>query len=69
MWPRLKDATDLIGMIRYNLGRSPARPTFSMFNYAEKAEYWAFMWGTVVMVVSGFVLWFNNFSLSYFPTG
>ncbi len=39
-----------------------------MFNYAEKAEYWAFMWGTAVMVVSGFILWFNNFSLSHFPT-
>ncbi len=68
MWPRFKDATDLLGMLRYNLGRLAKRPTFSMFNYAEKAEYWAFMWGTAVMVVSGFILWFNNFSLSYFPT-
>jgi len=67
MWPRLKDATDLIGMIRFNLGLRPQRPTFSMFNYAEKAEYWAFMWGTVVMAVTGFVLWFNNLSLAYLP--
>jgi cytochrome b subunit of formate dehydrogenase len=68
MWPRLKDATDLVGVMRYNLGRLAHRPAFSMFNYAEKAEYWAFMWGTAVMVVSGFILWFNNFSLSHFPT-
>lgn len=68
MWPRLKDATDLLGVLRYNLGRLAHRPAFSMFNYAEKAEYWAFMWGTAVMVVSGFILWFNNFSLSHFPT-
>lgn len=68
MWPRLKDATDLLGMVRYNLGRIPSRPTFSMFSYAEKAEYWAFMWGTAVMALSGFILWFNNFSLTYFPT-
>lgn len=68
MWPRLKDAFDLIGVMRYNLGRISRRPAFSMFNYAEKAEYWAFMWGTAVMVVSGFILWFNNFSLSYLPT-
>ena len=67
LWPRLKDATDLLGMIRYNLGRLKTRPTFSMFNYVEKAEYWAFLWGTVVMAVSGFILWFNNFSLSNFP--
>jgi len=68
MWPRFKDATDLFGVIRYNLGRLASRPAYSMFNYAEKAEYWAFMWGTVVMAVSGFILWFNNFSLSHFPT-
>src|SRR5664279_4314483 len=37
------------------------------FNYAEKVEYWAFMWGTVVMTVSGFLLWFNNFTLRHFP--
>jgi len=67
MWPRLKDGADLLGMIRYNLGRVPNRPTFSMFNYAEKAEYWAFIWGTAVMAITGFVLWFNNFSLSHLP--
>lgn len=67
MLPRLKDATDVLGVVRYNLGRASAKPTFSMFNYAEKAEYWAFMWGTGVMVVTGFVLWFNNWSLSNLP--
>ncbi len=25
------------------------------------------MWGTVVMTVSGFLLWFNNFTLRHFP--
>jgi formate dehydrogenase gamma subunit len=68
LWPRFKDATDLVGMIRYNLGRLARRPAFSMFNYAEKAEYWAFIWGTAVMVITGFILWFNNFSLNHFPT-
>lgn len=68
LWPRIKDATDLLGVLRHNLGRTPNRPTFSMFSYAEKAEYWAFVWGTAVMVISGFVLWFNNFSLRHLPT-
>lgn len=67
LWPRVKDAKDMIGAMLYNLGRTPNRPTFSMFNYVEKAEYWAFVWGTVVMAVSGFILWFNNFSLANFP--
>jgi cytochrome b subunit of formate dehydrogenase len=38
-----------------------------MFSYAEKIEYWAFLWGTVVMAGSGLILWFNNLALRYFP--
>jgi len=30
-------------------------------------EYWAFLWGTVVMTVTGSLLWFNNFTLRHFP--
>ncbi len=65
--PRLQDVRDFVGIIRYNLGLNDQRPQFGTFNYVEKSEYWAFMWGTVVMALSGFILWFNNFSLKYFP--
>lgn len=30
-------------------------------------EYWAFVWGTAVMAISGFLLWFNKFALRHFP--
>ncbi len=67
MLPELKDATDLLQVFAYNLGLSKTEPHFAKFNYAEKVEYWAFMWGTLVMTVSGCVLWFNNFTLRYLP--
>ena len=67
MIPDVKDATDLVQVFAYNLGLSKTEPHFKKFNYAEKMEYWAFMWGTVVMTVSGFLLWFNNFTLRHFP--
>jgi cytochrome b subunit of formate dehydrogenase len=67
MWPQVKDATDLVRVLAYNLGLTKNEPRFAKFNYAEKVEYWAFMWGTVVMTVSGLLLWFNNFTLRYFP--
>ncbi|MBI5836558.1 MAG: cytochrome b/b6 domain-containing protein [Candidatus Eisenbacteria bacterium] len=67
MMPTLKDATDMAGMIRYNLGLGGERPRFGMFSFAEKAEYLAFMWGTVVMLGSGLVLWFNNWALQALP--
>ena len=65
--PTMKDATDMLQVFRYNLGLTNREPQFAKFNYAEKMEYWAFMWGTMVMVVSGLLLWFNNFTLRHFP--
>jgi cytochrome b subunit of formate dehydrogenase len=67
MLPQVKDATDLVQVFSHNLGLTKTEPRFAKFNYAEKVEYWAFMWGTVVMTVSGFLLWFNNFTLRHFP--
>jgi formate dehydrogenase gamma subunit len=67
MLPDLKDATDMLQVMTYNLGLTKVEPRFKKFNYAEKMEYWAFMWGTLVMTVSGLLLWFNNFTLRHFP--
>ncbi|MBA0087269.1 MAG: cytochrome b/b6 domain-containing protein, partial [Acidobacteria bacterium Pan2503] len=67
MLPKWKDATDLADVVRYNLNLRKEEPQFGKFNYAEKIEYWAFLWGTAVMAISGFLLWFNNFALRHFP--
>jgi formate dehydrogenase gamma subunit len=67
MIPTIKDAQDMVDVFLYNLGLTKQGPQFAQFNYAEKLEYWAFMWGTVVMALSGFLLWFNNFTLRHFP--
>ncbi len=65
--PTLQDAKDLVGVMAYNVGLRKTKPTFGMFNYAEKMEYWAYMWGTVVMAATGLILWANNWSLQKFP--
>jgi formate dehydrogenase gamma subunit len=67
MIPQIKDATDIVQVFSYNLGITKVEPKFAKFNYAEKLEYLAFMWGTLVMTVSGLALWFNNFMLRHFP--
>ncbi len=67
MIPAPRDITDMLDVFRYNLGLTKQEPKFAKFNYAEKMEYWAFMWGTFVMALSGFLLWFNNFTLRHFP--
>jgi len=55
--PGPKDATDAWGTLRYYLGFSGKRPEFARFNYAEKAEYWALVWGLIVMAGTGIMLW------------
>ncbi|HUK31573.1 MAG TPA: cytochrome b/b6 domain-containing protein [Candidatus Acidoferrum sp.] len=67
MLPQWKDLTDMFQVFAFNLGLSKTKPTFGKFNYAEKLEYLAFIWGSFIMAISGFLLWFNNFTLRHFP--
>ena len=55
--PRPKDAFDVWATMRYYLGLGGDRPQYARFNYAEKAEYWALVWGTALMAVTGIMLW------------
>ena len=65
--PRLEDIRDLRGTMLYYLGLQKERPTFARFNYAEKAEYWALVWGLVVMAATGLLLWFKVLASSWLP--
>ena len=66
LWPRMADLTDMIGVMRYNLGLSKKKPRFDRFSYIEKAEYWALIWGSIVMTATGFLLWFENTTIGLF---
>jgi cytochrome b subunit of formate dehydrogenase len=54
-----KDVTDVRDAFRYYLGVSEQRPLFRRFTYAEKAEYWALVWGMFVMAGTGLMAWFK----------
>jgi len=41
----------------YHLGLSKTKPRFGRFTYGEKAEYWALVWGTGLMGVTGVMMW------------
>ena len=56
--PKLKDVTDLRQTLLYYLGRSDEKPRYGRFSYADKFEYLALVWGTILMGVTGLVLWF-----------
>lgn len=64
--PRLNDFTQALAMARYNLGLSREKPRFGRFSYIEKAEYWALLWGSVLMGITGAFLWFENTAIGLF---
>jgi len=57
LFPTLEDARGALQNMLYYLGFTRRKPEFARFNYAEKAEYWALVWGMVVMGVTGVALW------------
>lgn len=69
MVPIMRDYRDFFDRIRFNLGFISDSPKFERFSYVEKAEYWALVWGTVIMILTGFLLWFDNWVIGFFPKG
>ena len=65
--PVKKDLADLIGNARYLTGLSTEKPRIARFGYAEKMEYWAVIWGTIIMGVTGLVIWFKMDVTRFLP--
>ena len=65
--PKLQDIRDMAQMISYNLGLSHEHPRFDRFSYVEKMEYWALVWGTLVMAITGVALWAKTSVLHFIP--
>ncbi len=57
MFPQLQDVQDAVQALKYNLGISQAAPRYGRYNFGEKFEYWALIWGTLIMALTGFMLW------------
>jgi cytochrome b subunit of formate dehydrogenase/nitrate/TMAO reductase-like tetraheme cytochrome c subunit len=58
--PVRNDIADAVEVLKYNLGIAKEKPLLGRFSYAEKVEYWALIWGTIVMTITGMILWFDN---------
>ena len=57
LFPTIDDVKGAWENLTYYLGFSNRKPAFARFNYAEKAEYWALVWGMFVMAGTGIMLW------------
>ena len=65
--PGMRDAADAAANVRYHIGLGGDHPTFGTFDYTQKAEYWALIWGTIVMALTGFVLMFPDVVTGHMP--
>jgi formate dehydrogenase gamma subunit len=58
MVPDRKDFEDAILQLRFYLGMTNQHPRYDRYDYKQKFEYWGLVFGNVIMVVTGFVLFF-----------
>jgi formate dehydrogenase gamma subunit len=67
LFPIRKDLSDVWSNTRHVLGMSKEKPKIGRFGYAEKMEYWAVVWGTIIMGVTGLMVWFKMEVTQWLP--
>jgi formate dehydrogenase gamma subunit len=66
LWFSRRDLRDLFVNLAHWFGIFPEGPRAGRYTYIEKAEYWALVWGTIVMIVTGFFMWSEAWALRHF---
>ncbi len=64
---RFGDLKDAFRNVAYMIGLRQEPPKFDRYSYIEKFEYWGMWWGTLLMIFTGFSMWFVNIFLKYLP--
>jgi cytochrome b subunit of formate dehydrogenase len=52
-----QDFRDTVANLRYYLGRTDEPPRFGRYDYRQKFEYWGLIFGSAIMVATGFILY------------
>jgi formate dehydrogenase gamma subunit len=68
MLPTLQDVKDGWQALLHNIGRAKTPPQMGRYTFEEKMEYWAFVWGAIIMGLTGFMMW-NPISTARFLPG
>jgi cytochrome b subunit of formate dehydrogenase/DnaJ-class molecular chaperone len=67
LWFVWDDFKDALAQLAFNVGLRNTEPPHRRWNFAEKAEYWALMWGSIVMIITGLMLLFTDTVLRLMP--
>ncbi|HZU28027.1 MAG TPA: cytochrome b/b6 domain-containing protein [Bryobacteraceae bacterium] len=65
--PRHRDIPEAVGTFAYNVGLRKTPPMVWPHAWIAKAEYWALVWGALLMSLTGAMLWANTFFLRWAP--
>jgi formate dehydrogenase gamma subunit len=65
--PVRQDLRDLHATLGYLFGWQAEKPKIGRFGYAEKLEYWAVIWGTLIMGVTGLMIWWKLDVTEFLP--
>ncbi|MFH0777666.1 MAG: cytochrome b/b6 domain-containing protein [Candidatus Eisenbacteria bacterium] len=65
--PLVGDVKEFLALALYNAGLSKERPGLGKITYIDKSEYWATVWGSAIMIITGLFLLVENVTLKYFP--
>ncbi|MCF6246559.1 MAG: cytochrome b/b6 domain-containing protein [Desulfobacula sp.] len=66
--PNLKDAKDILSLIKYLFFMTGEHPEGARFTWKEKFDYWAPFWGIAIIGMTGLIMW-NEEAASMFLTG
>jgi cytochrome b subunit of formate dehydrogenase len=67
MWVNPVDLKQTLHLLAYLLHLRHDRPVFDRFNPKEKFEYFGVFWGTVLLGVTGALLWGEQLATRFFP--
>lgn len=67
MLPGLRDVAEGLHSVAYLAGLRPDAPRAGRYDFKQKVEYWAMIWGTISMGVTGLVLLFPVLVTRYIP--
>jgi formate dehydrogenase subunit gamma len=65
--PDRQDFKDAVQQLRYYLGLADEEARFDRFDYRQKFEYWGLVLGGLVMIATGFILYFPLFVTRFLP--
>jgi formate dehydrogenase subunit gamma len=65
--PTRKDFRDAVIMMRYYLRLSDQKARFDRFDYRQKFEYWGMVIGSLILIVTGFMLYFPILTTRFLP--